>query len=553
MKLREMRSLENNRARTRMFENSFINGIDWKDCVGRIDRIAALTKEDIVAFAQRHLTDNFVTVFKRQGDDPNIKKIEKPEITAIPANRDKMSAFVKEIQDTEVEPIQPRFVDFKKDLTEAAWTSKIDDEPEHKLPLIYKQNTENGIFYLVFRLPFGTAADKRIDAASDYLELLGTDSLTAEQIQQKFYGLACTYGVGVGPYQTTITLSGLDEKMPEALALLENVLKNVQVDSTAYAAYVANVAKAQADAKLEQQQCFSRLRAYGAYGPRNSQRDIMTAALLAETNPQELVDILHGLTSYEHTVLYYGPRSMGDLTSLLSKEHHLPAEFKAPLAYEEYMEQLTPATEILLAPYDAKNIYMMAINNDGTQWRPEMMPVAALFNEYFGAGMNGIVFQELRESRGLAYSARAYYDQAPDRKGHPETSYTYIISQNDKMMDCIRTFNEILDTLPQSQSAFEIAKQSLTKQLAAQRTTRFGVLNAWMAAQDRGVDYDINEKIYNALPDITLDDIVKFANERMAAKPRRYVILGNEKELNMQALQGVGPIKRVSLEEVFGY
>ena len=553
MKLDQMRTLEHNRARTSMFQDAFVNGIEWKDAVERIDRIAALTKEDLVGFAQRHMKDNYVTVFKRQAEDPNIKKIEKPEITAIPANRDKMSAFVKEIQDTEVEPIQPRFVDFKKDLTEAAWTSKNNDEPEHKLPLNYKQNTENGIFYLVFRLPFGTAADKRIDAASDYLELLGTDSLTAEQIQQKFYGLACTYGVGVGPYQTTITLSGLDEKMPEALALLENVLKNVQVDSTAYAAYVANVAKAQADAKLEQQQCFSRLRAYGAYGPRNSQRDIMTAALLAETNPQELVDILHGLTSYEHTVLYYGPRSMGDLTSLLSKEHRLPAEFKAPLAYEEYLEQLTPATEILLAPYDAKNIYMMAINNDGTQWRPEMMPVAALFNEYFGAGMNGIVFQELRESRGLAYSARAYYDQAPDRKGHPETSYTYIISQNDKMMDCIRTFNEILDTLPQSQSAFEIAKQSLTKQLAAQRTTRFGVLNAWMAAQDRGVDYDINEKIYNALPDLTLDDIVKFANERMAAKPRRYVILGNEKELNMQALQGVGPIKRVSLEEVFGY
>ena len=196
---------------------------------------------------------------------------------------------------------------------------------------------------------------------------------------------------------------------------------------------------------------------------------------------------------------------------------------------------------------------MMAINNDEMQWRPEVMPVAALFNEYFGAGMNGIVFQELRESRGLAYSARAYYDQAPNRKGHPETSYTYIISQNDKLMDCIRTFNQILDTIPQSQSAFEIAKQSLTKQLAAERTTRFAVLNAWMAAQERGVDYDINEKIYNALPTITLDDIVKFAGERMAAKPRRYIILGNEKELDMQALQQVGPIQRLTLEEIFGY
>ncbi|MBR1414893.1 MAG: insulinase family protein [Prevotella sp.] len=545
MKLNEMRQLENNRARTQMFERSFINGIEWKDAVERIDRIAALTKEDLVAFAQRHLNGNFVTVFKRQGDDPNIKKIDKPEITAIPANRDQMSAFVKEIQDTEVEPIQPRFVDFKKDLTV--------DKTAHDLPLAYKQNTENGIFYLVFRLPFGTAADKRLDAASDYLELLGTDSLTAEQVQQRFYGLACSFNVGAGPYQTTITLSGLDEKMPEALTLLENVLKNVQVDHDAYAAYVMNVAKAQADAKLEQQNCFSFLRAYGTYGPRNSSRDLMTAAELAATDPQDLVDLIHGLTSYEHTVLYYGPRAMDDLTSLLTQEHQLPAELKAPLTFEEYMEQPTPETEILLAPYDAKNIYMIAMNDEERPWNVEQMPTAALFNEYFGAGMNGIVFQELRESRGLAYSARAYYDQAPDRKGHPETSYTFIISQNDKMMDCIRTFNEILDTLPQSQSAFEIARQSLTKQLAAQRTTRFGVLNAWMAAQERGVDYDINERIYNELPNLTLEDIVRFADERMARKPRRYMILGNEKELDLAALMQVGPIKRVSLEEIFGY
>ncbi|MBO4800409.1 MAG: insulinase family protein [Bacteroidaceae bacterium] len=553
MKLNEMRQLENNRARTSMFERSFINGIEWKDCVERINRISSLTKEDIVDFAQKHFTNNYITVFKRQGDDPNIKKIDKPEITAIPANRDKMSAFVKEMQDIEVEPIQPRFVDFKKDLTVGAWTSQKDDAPEHKLPLIYKQNTENGIFYLVFRLPFGTAADKRIDAASDYLDLLGTDTLTAEQVQQQFYGLACSFNVGVGPYQTTITLSGLDEKMPEALALLENVLKNVQVDNEAYAAFVGNVAKAQSDAKLEQQNCFSRLRSYGTFGPRNARRNLMTAAELAETNPQDLVDIIHNLTSYEHTVLYYGPRTMGNLVELLGKEHQLPAELKAPLAFEDYMEQATPQTEILLAPYDAKNIYMFAFNNDETPWRPEETPVAALFNEYFGAGMNGIVFQELRESRGLAYSARAYYDEAPERKGHPETSYTYIISQNDKLMDCIRTFNQILDTIPQSESAFEIAKQSLTKQLAAQRTTRFAVLNAWMEAEERGIDYDLNEKIYNALPNIKMEDIVKFANERMAAKPRRFMILGNEKELDMQALQQVGPIKRVSLEEIFGY
>ena len=545
IKRQEMEAMEHNRARTSMFQDAFINGIDWKDAVEQTDRIAALTKEDIVNFAQRHFTDNFVTVFKRQGEDPNIKKIEKPEITAIPANRDLMSDFVKEIQDTEVKPIEPRFVDFKKDLTVGTTA--------HDLPLAYKQNTENGLFTLTFRLPFGNAADKRIADAASYLELLGTDDLTAEQIQQQFYGLACSFSVVPGSYQTSIVLNGLDENMPAALALMEKVLRNAKADEAAYTAYVANEAKAQNDAKLEQQECFSRLRAYGTYGPRNSQRDINTAAMLAAINPQELVDIIHGLTSHEHMVLYYGPRSEGELKDLLAQEHQLPAQLKPAPAFEDYMEQPTPTAEVLLAPYDAKNIYMIALNNEERAWDVDAMPVAALFNEYFGSGMNGIVFQELRESRGLAYSASAYYDQAPSRKGHPETNFTFIISQNDKMMDCINTFNEILDNLPQSESAFEIAKQSLTKQLAVERTTRADVLYAWLAAQERGIDYSIHEKIYKALPDLTLADITRFAAERMAHKNRRFMILGNEKELDMDALGQIGPIKRVSLEEVFGY
>ena len=34
----------------------------------------------------------------------------------------------------------------------------------------------------------------------------------------------------------------------------------------------------------------------------------------------------------------------------------------------------------------------------------QMTPMAQLYNEYFGGGMAGLVFQELREARAFAYS-----------------------------------------------------------------------------------------------------------------------------------------------------
>ena len=55
----------------------------------------------------------------------------------------------------------------------------------------------------------------------------------------------------------------------------------------------------------------------------------------------------------------------------------------------------------MLAPYAAAQVYMAAISNRGEKFDPNIYPVATLYNEYFGGGMNSIVFQELREARHL--------------------------------------------------------------------------------------------------------------------------------------------------------
>ena len=207
---------------------------------------------------------------------------------------------------------------------------------------------------------------------------------------------------------------------------------------------------------------------------------------------------------------------------------------------------------MLIAPYNAKNIYMRMIHNENREWNPDESAVTSMFNEYYGGGMNTIVFQEMREARGLAYNAYAAY-VTPSYKDQKEYFFTHIITQNDKMMDAVGHFLEILNDMPESEQAFNIAKESVAKRLASMRTTKFGLINAWLNAQMRGIDYDLNERIYNALPNVTLQDIVKFEQEQMANKPYRYVILGDENELDMKALEQLGPVRRLSTEEIFGY
>ena len=221
-------------------------------------------------------------------------------------------------------------------------------------------------------------------------------------------------------------------------------------------------------------------------------------------------------------------------------------------AGKPYTKEQTPKNEIWIAPYDAKNIYMIQYHNENQMWNPEDEAKVQVFNEYFGGGMNGVVFQELRESRGLAYSAYADFS-TPVRKNDSNYAYTYIISQNDKMMDCIHVFNNILDTLPQTPAAFELAKQATMKRIASQRITKTGIIYSYLSAKQRGIDYDIRRKVYATLPSLTLEDIVKFEHDNMAKKPWRYLILGDEKNLDIKSLEKIAPIKRVSTDEIFGY
>ena len=74
-KLGELQNMESNEGRADMFVNSFINGTNWKNEVTAIDRMAKLTKEDIVAFANKYLKeDNYAVIYKKQGKDPNERR-----------------------------------------------------------------------------------------------------------------------------------------------------------------------------------------------------------------------------------------------------------------------------------------------------------------------------------------------------------------------------------------------------------------------------------------------------------------------------------------------
>ena len=545
LKLHMQKQLEENNSRADMFVESFVNGTEWADEVTAIDRLSKFTKEDIVAFANKYLKDtNLAVLYKRQGADPNEKKIAKPQITPIVMNRDTVSNFLKDIQQSVVTPIEPQFLDYSKDLAKL--------ETGKGIPVLYKKNELNDIFELTYLFEMGNRHDKALGTAVDYLEYLGTSDMTPEEVKAQFHQLGCSFSVTTGGERTRISLSGLNENLPQAMVLLEKLLADAQVNKAAYDGMVNNILKSRTNAKFNQSQNFSRLTLYAQWGPNNNATNLLSAAELKGMNAQELVDRVHNLNGYKHRIVYYGPSNESDVLALLDKEHRTPDTLKDIPAGVEYKQQITGDTKVFLAPYKAKQIYMSQISNRGEYFNLAIEPARQLYVEYFGGGMNSIVFQEMRESRGLAYSAGATLA----KPGKLDQNYIFrsqIATQNDKMVDAIRTFNDIINNMPESEAAFKLAKEGMIARLRTERITKESVIWAYIGDQEMGLDVDTRAQLYDEIQKMTLKDVVDFQQKWVKDRTYYYAILGDKNELDMNALKKLGTVIELTTEDIFGY
>lgn len=545
-KVQKIMQMEKNSSRANMFVEAFINGQNWSDVVEFLDRMSKLTKEDIVAFAKKHFGNNYVQVNKIQAEDNTIRKMPKPKITPILTNRDVSSKFLNDIQSSVVKPIEPVFLDFTKDMSVA--------KAESDVEVLYKQNTANDLFNLTYMVDFGSNADKLISIAVDYLKYLGTDKYTAEQINQKFYDLAFNYYFSVDAERTILRMSGLAENMNEGAALVEELLANLKPDEEVLANLKKDILKNRENSKANQRECFARLKDYVVYGPLNPSTNILSNKEVEALTSAQLIDKLKEIFKYKHSVLYYGPASEKDFIANLNKFHKVPSSLAAVPVNEAIKKALVKENKIFIAPYDAKQIYLTGYANWGELFDLKTAPVINMYNEYFGDGMNTIVFQEMREARGLAYSAWAGVVN-PERKTETYIYSKFIATQNDKMMDALNAFDLIINDMPKSQSAFKIAKDNLILKMRTNRTIKENVLWSYIYARDLGLDFDMKKQIFEKIQNLTIDDIYKFQQETIKGRPYVTGILGNEKDLDINALSktSYGKINRLSLTDIFGY
>ncbi|UII22604.1 M16 family metallopeptidase [Fulvivirga ligni] len=540
MKKGKMQELENNWSRANDMVMAFTNGIPWEEHIALMDKIEAITKEQVMEFVKQNYKNNYVVVYKHNGEDPNKQHVDKPFITKVPVNRDAQSDFYKKLEEKKSPQLKPVFVDYEKDIAKTKTKTGIE--------ILSIENKENELFNLILLLDIGSDNDPAMKVAVEYLEFLGTDSLNAEEFKKEFYKIGCSMNVYASGDRTYITLSGLDENMEKSLALFEDLLHHAKPDQEALDEFIKRELKAREDAKKNKSTIlFSGLMSYGQYGAESSFTNVLSNAELQALQASDLTKKINDLTTMEHSILYYGPRSIDDVKKVINEGHKVPEKLTPLPEPVEFAQASTEKPKVYWTNYDMVQTEFIMLAK-GNQYDKSIAPEVRAFNEYFGA----LVFQEIREAEGLAYSVFSSYS-TPSKSDKDDVLLAYVGTQADKQSEAMAAINNLLDNMPQSAGDFEVAKKAILSKIESERITKSSILWNYENAKRLDLDYDIRKDVYNKVQNMTFDDLKKFHDEYVKNQSYVTVLIGNKDKINFEDLKNYGEVEELSLEDIFGY
>lgn len=544
MKLSGIRRNESNFGRTWGYIDAFIKDIPYVDRVKFLDELESISKEELMNFAKTHYNENYVVVYKRTGANDELVKVEKPEITPIPINREKQSEFYKEFIKDQPEPIKPVFVDFEKAI--------VHNHLDKGIKIEYIENTTNELFTLQYVLEMGKNHDLKLPLAVNYLPFLGTEKYTPAELQQEFFKLGISMGVYAGNDRSYVYITGLQKSLEPGLELLEHLIANVEPDKSTYDEYVKGILKKRKDRKLNKSSIlWGGLFNYGMYGDKSPYTHLISEDNMKTQDPAELTGLLKGLYSYKHKVFYYGSMPLTKVMQVIEKHHKVLEELKTYPDPVKFVEKETNENKVYFVDYDMVQVNIIMMSKD-EKLNMSLLPEATLFNEYFGGGLSSIVFQEIRESRALAYSAFASFN-IPAKRERSHFTYGFVGTQADKLQMAINALLDLMNDMPKAEKQFDLAKESIMKKIESERITKTNIYSTYIRNLDQGVNYDTRKDIYEAMKTMSLDELDKFFIEHIAGKNYTFLVLGDRDAVDMNVLKELGTIREIKLEEIFGH
>ncbi|MCA9656644.1 MAG: insulinase family protein [Myxococcales bacterium] len=534
--VRLKRQLEYPGARVGKMMSAFIEHRQWSDVVDHDGRFQAVTRDDVVRVANRYLGDDYVVVAKRKGK-PEIPKLDKPTITPVKIDPSRRSEFAQRIEAMPATQLEPEWVEEGK---------HYERRPLPAGDLITAVNDRNDLFSLTYQAKRGYRKDPYLCYALELLSLSGAGKDDAEAVQKELYGLGTSVRTSCNAETSSITVEGLDSQLEASLAVLDRWLADPSFDAQTLRRLHDNTVSERRDGMEKDWLLTAALGDYAKYGDRSAWLHHPSNQALGRARPAALRKLISSFLDHEHVTLYFGPRRADAVTEVVArgKRHRKTGDTQL----REYRD--IDQTLVFFLHKDGAKANVRFTIPRGPLPR-EQRPTARLLSEYLSGNMSALVFQEIRESRGLAYSASSNY--SPGRRPADESSLAgFMSTQADKTPEAVRTFLGLLRTDEIQPERLVTAQAMLDQEYRATRIDPRWI-NRWVVEWDeRGESGDPRPWEWKASQELSVADVAAFAKGFVGA-PVIVVVVGDRERVGLEALAEIGKVQELSADELFSY
>ncbi len=531
----ETEKWEDNRERALAMTHAFAAEGGWEGHLRYLARLRALTKADVVRVASELFGDRKLVLRSRVGY-PKKTRLAKPKHPPVKGRGGAHSQRFAELRAAPKPDPKLDFVDFAKDVT----TTKVHDH----VALRANGNPFDDLYQLELRFGVGTDRIRELDLLEDYLGRIGSERNVGARMRERLFELSTTITADAEIDRFVVRVAGPQRHMKAALELLAELmtapaaerkpLRQVRREIWAFRRFDRKnppaVAKALRDHVL-----------YRGDSPYHRELGPRGARLVG---PKKLLDAWDRVQGHAVEVGYVGRRPADEVAAAVRDALPLRSKVHAAVPHLVYGRNPPRETTVYFVPQRGAVQTQLWFAVEGVPVARADRPAADAFESYFGGGMAGLVFQEVREFRALAYSAHAWYerDEEPVQRGQ---LVAHVGCQADKTIEALDVMVELVTKLPEHPDRIDLVRGALVRGTETDSPSFRDLqdqIDEWEFEGDRG---DPRREALPAYRELEFADIVAFYRAHVAGKPLAIMVAGDPRKVKMKDLKRYGKVVRL--------
>ncbi len=522
---------------------AFNEGIKWKDYIKYPAKVNAVTREDVINVAKKYFNKNRATIISHTGF-PKKVKLKKPPYKAVSPNQKDTSIYAKKFEKIPSTSFTPKFLNFNKAIENSTIFGN------QKLTKV--ANPVNDLFYLTMRFKTGKINNEKLAVATDLMNFAGAGNYNFTALKNAFTTIGCSYYFYCTDNYLTLNISGNNAKIKAAIALANLLIKQPKADENSLKLLLKDKKLSKRVNKRNRPMLGGALLYKAING---NQSHYLTKYSIKEIKKLKVSDLLltytKAVNNYKTNINYVGNTSIKELKKLFENGINLAKNTKE----DDYLERkrVAPIKNTILFINDKKavqsQVYYYTLDTKNSL--ADYYKVKA-FNKYFGGGFTGIILQEIREYRSLAYSAHAsyYFLKLPTDKGY---FLSYVGCQADKTVEAITVLDSLIKNMPQKPDRIASLKQNLALSTVTNYPNFKNIANVITNYERQGFKEDPNKKAYLQYKKLTMQDITAFYKNSIQGKPYVITIYGDKRKIDFNRLKQFGTIKELKVKDIIKF